>query len=220
MQHIESLRELVRKMKHILYVCTVIPAIFWVFQVIMSAVYGDTIHREFIHLLYTNLGYWLAVGLHLYILFFYWKRMPDQIEAVGRRVANRYDRIRRMEKRLQRAGVDWETMEEVGFAAPRSSGADLAWIRRAVWITMLCVWGSLLGGLLNFGYEWMANGAVSAFLEMPVRGFFAVHYTRYYTNVVEEVGFLERTMFEQEQRIRSLEMKFKSNNIDVNEIIK
>jgi hypothetical protein len=118
-----------------------------------------------------------------------------------------------MEKCLRKAGVDCEVPEELNEQQIRRKAlADInvAWIRRTVrtvilWQVACCIL-SLIG---------------SGTLLTLILNVVALVFTVYFSKVAdEETRMLDMTVCGQEQRIRSLEIKFKSNNIDVNEIVK
>ena len=229
MQHIENLRELVRSMKRVLYYSTIFPAICVAVMLAVSLIpsiltlehSGGMILKDFFVELFSDFSYLLALGMQGSLIYFIWRQLPDKLEAMNRKLIHRYDRIRRMEKRLQKAEVDWETMENVSeFQLRRKAAAEVAWIRHAVWMTLLGVGITCVLMLIRAGVTGTVSGALEGFLAIDaLYGFVLLYVMHHSQHFIDETNLLEVTVFEQEKRIRSLEIKFHTNNIDLNEII-
>ncbi len=226
MQHIEKLRRMTKIYLYILCITTVVPLLialpFLLFSMMGGLLTGNgsemfgTLFGE----LFADISNLLSLGFSCYVIYLFWKRIPQQLDAAGRRMTNRYDRIRRMEKRLQREEVDCDAPENVEpFALYGRAQADVAWIRRAVWVFVL--WYGLscamsVGGVL---LQWVIGGTAVGALYLGVSVLDLMLFAWITTTLFDEVRLLESTVWAQLQRIRALEVKFNHNDIDMDEII-
>lgn len=226
MQHIEKLRRMTRIYLFILCMTTVVPLLIALPMLMWSAMgalltgNGGDLFRILFGELLGDISNVIALGFKCYIIYLFWKRIPQQLDAAGRRMTNRYDRIRRMEKRLQREEVDCDAPEDVEpVALYGRARADVAWIRRAVWVFILwyglsCVMST--GGAL---LQWTAGGGAAGVLELGLGALDLMVFAWITTTLFDEVRLLEASVWEQLQRIRTLEIKFNYNRIDMDEII-
>ncbi len=226
MQHIEKLRRMTRIYLFILCMTTVVPLLIALPMLMWSAMgalltgNGGDLFRILFGELLGDISSVIALGFKCYIIYLFWKRIPQQLDAAGRRMTNRYDRIRRMEKRLQREEVDCDAPEDVEpVALYGRARADVAWIRRAVWVFILwyglsCVMSA--GGAL---LQWTAGGGAAGALDLGIGALDLMVFAWITTTLFDEVRLLETSVWEQLQRIRTLEIKFNYNRIDMDEII-
>ncbi|MBQ9082315.1 MAG: hypothetical protein IJY28_02315 [Clostridia bacterium] len=226
MQHIEKLRRMTKWYLWIMCITTVVPlliflpALLWSVAGALLTGNGGDLFRILFGELVGDISDVIALGFKCYIIYLFWKRIPQQLDAAGRRMTNRYDRIRRMEKRLQRADVDCGAPENVEpFALYGRARADVAWIRRAVWLFILwyglsCVMSA--GGAL---LQWIAGDGAAGAFDLGIGALDLMLFAWITTTLFDEVRLLETTVWEQLQRIRALEIKFNHNRIDMDEII-